>query len=299
MLWEKKVKVKEMTAKNGFLLSGSKIAIIGLGLMGGSLALALRGWCAGVYGIDSDLEVIKLALHERIVDHASDDPAKFLPGVNMVILATPIPSILDLLQQLPDFTPNPCIVLDLGSTKRLIVDSMSHLPDRFDPIGGHPLCGREKLSLANADGNLFRDAPFLLTPLKRTSARALSAARQIISAIGAAEITVDAVKHDRSLASTSHLPFLLSSALVLSTPQADAPFIGSGFRSNSRLAATPASMMSGILESNRDNVLESLGHFRSALDEIEAALRSNDAEQLDGILQKAANHYHLLVPTQG
>ncbi len=202
-----------MPDEDGFFLSRSRIVIIGLGLMGGSLALALKGRCAEVYGIDSDQATLELARRQNIVDRADSDPARLLPGADMVILAAPVPMILNLLEQLPAFMPDPCVVLDLGSTKRLIVEAMSRLPDRFTPIGGHPLCGKEKLSLANAERTIYYAAPFLLTPLERTSARALSAAKQIIEAIGAKAIILDAEEHDRVLAATSHLPFLLSSAL--------------------------------------------------------------------------------------
>jgi prephenate dehydrogenase len=163
---------------------------------------------------------------------------------------------LTLLEQLPSFTPNPCIVMDLGSTKKLIVDAMSCLPERFDPIGGHPICGKEKLSLANAERTLYYAAPFLLTPLERTSSRALSAANQIIEAVGAKANILDATEHDRILASTSHLPFLLASALALATPDNVSAFIGTGFKSTSRVAGTSASMMLGVLQSNRENVLK-------------------------------------------
>ena len=122
--------------------------------MGGSLALGLRGKCAAIYGIDPQLATLELALSQHIVDYADSNPAKILPEVDMVVLSAPIPAILDFLEQLPTLTPNPCIVIDMGSTKKLIVESMSRLPERFDPIGGHPICGKEKLSLANAERTL-------------------------------------------------------------------------------------------------------------------------------------------------
>jgi prephenate dehydrogenase len=124
-----------------FNLAESKVAIIGLGLMGGSLALGLRGKCAALYGIDPHQPTLELALSQHIVDYADSDPAKLLPEADLVILSAPVPAILTLLKQLPSFTSNPCIVMDLGSTKKQIVDAMSCLPERFDPVGGHPICG--------------------------------------------------------------------------------------------------------------------------------------------------------------
>lgn len=259
--------------------------------MGGSLALGLRGKCSALYGIDPHLPTLKLALSQHIVDYADSDPANLLPEVDLVILSAPVPAILTLLEQLPLFTSTPCIVMDMGSTKKLIVQSMSRLPERFDPIGGHPICGKEKLSLANAERTLFYAAPFLLTPLERTSSRALSAANQIIEAVGAKATILEAAEHDRILASTSHLPFLISSALALATPQDVSSFVGPGFKSTSRLAGTSSSMMLGVLQSNRENVLNVLHGMQSQLAEIESALSSSDFSKLESILNEAQSKY--------
>jgi len=274
-----------------FNLAESKVAIVGLGLMGGSLALGLRGKCAALYGCDPHHATLELALSQHIVDYADSDPANLLPEVDLVILSAPVPAILTLLEQLPSFTSNQCIVMDLGSTKKLIVESMSRLPERFDPIGGHPICGKEKLSIANAERTLYYAAPFLLTPLERTSARALSAANQIIEAVGAKATILDAVEHDRILASTSHLPFLISSALALATPNDIASFVGPGFKSTSRLAGTSSSMMLGVLQSNQENVLNALHELQSQLAEIESVLSTNDFSKLESILNEAQDKY--------
>jgi prephenate dehydrogenase len=274
-----------------FDLAESKIAIIGLGLMGGSLALGLRGKCAVLYGCDPHLPTLELALSQHIVDYTDSDPAKFLPEADLVILSAPVPAILTLLEKLPTYTSNPCIVMDMGSTKKLVVESMSQLPERFDPIGGHPICGKEKLSLANAERTLYYAAPFLLTPLERTSPRALSAANQIIEALGAKATILDATEHDRILAATSHLPFLLSSALALATPQDVQPFVGPGFKSTSRLAGTSSSMMLGVLQSNRENVLNALAEIEKQLAEIRSALSSEDFNKLESILKEAQSKY--------
>jgi prephenate dehydrogenase len=278
-----------------FILAQARVAIVGLGLMGGSLALGLRGKCAALYGIDPHPATLELAVSQHIVDEADSNPAVMLPKADVVILAAPVPAILDLLEQLPSYTSSPCIVMDLGSTKRLVVEAMAQLPERFDPIGGHPICGKEKLSLANAERTLYYAAPFLLTPMERTSSRSLSAAHQIIEALGAKPKILDAVEHDRILASTSHLPFLVSSALALATSQEVAPFIGPGFKSTSRLAGTPASMMLGILQTNRENVMIMLHGMQTKLTEIEAALSASDFSKLESLLDDAQSKYQALM----
>ena len=263
--------------------------------MGGSLALALKGKCAALYGVDSDPATLELALAKQIVEEADTDPATLLPQAYIIILATPVPAIIDFIHQLPLLTQNPCIVLDLGSTKRDILEAMSTLPERFDPIGGHPICGKEKLGLENADQNLYQDAPFVITPLQRTTPRARNAVQQIVSAIGAYWIEMTAEEHDRALASTSHLPFLLSSALALSTSAEYFSFIGPGFRSTSRLAGTPSHIMMGILKTNRNNILEAIQNFCQSLTEVELALQSENYPQLELILNQSRIAYQKVV----
>lgn len=281
--------------EDGFSLKDASVGIVGLGLMGGSLAMALKGKCARLVGFDSHPPTLELALSKRIIDQAESDPANCPLELDLLILATPVPAILHFLHHLP-FTNNhlPVTLLDLGSTKRDITHAMSALPENFDPLGGHPICGREKLGLENADADLYKNAPFVITPLERTTQQAKSAARQIISAVGAHPIEMTAEEHDRILASTSHLPFLLASALAHSTPQEFAPLIGPGFRSATRLAGTPSSMMMGVLHSNRDNVLNAIQDFRASLDEIEIALENENYPELQTLLDQSYDSYHLL-----
>jgi len=283
---------------DAFSLKSSNLAIIGLGLMGGSLALALKGHCASLYGIDPDPATLELALRQNIVDLADSDPAKLLPQADLVILAAPVPAILTLLERLPAYTPNPLIVLDLGSTKRAVVEKMEQLPERFDPLGGHPICGKEKLSLAHAERTLYYAAPFILTPLARTTARARSAADQILAVLGANRLLLDPADHDRILARTSHLPFLLASALALSTPDECAPLVGPGFRSTSRLAGTPSSMMMGILQTNRENLLAALEALQDELALLTSALAENDFATLQSTLDAAREKYSGLTSNQ-
>ena len=281
--------------EDGFRLQDARIAIIGLGLMGGSLAMVLKGKCAALYGIDCDHTMLQLALDKEIVDRVDTDPAQLLPQADLVILATPVPAILDLIPKLPSLTPNPCIVLDLGSTKRDIVDSMSKLPERFDVIGGHPICGREKLGLQNAEPGLYEGAAFIITPLPRTTRRARTALEHISAALGARPLEMDPEQHDRALAFTSHLPFLLSSALTLTAPSEYSPLMGTGFRSASRLAGTPSSMMLGVLASNRDNILEAISVFQQQLSEIQTKLAADDAQPLAALLDQSRAAYQSLI----
>lgn len=261
-------------------LQNARIAILGLGLMGGSLALALQGKCAALFGVDPDPAALSLAIEKGIVSRASADPTSVLPQAELVILAAPVRTIIEILNELPNLHSGEAVVLDLGSTKTQIVEAMSCLPPRFDPIGGHPMCGKETFSLANADPRLFEGAPFALTPLPRTSEKARNLAEELVCTIGARPLWLDAETHDRWVAATSHLPHLLSVALTLATPHEAAPLIGPGFRSMARLARSSPAMRLDILATNRENILEVLGRFRTQLDLLETCLTNDDYNTL-------------------
>jgi prephenate dehydrogenase len=283
--------------ESGFSLADSTVVIVGLGLMGGSLALSLKGKCAHLMGLDTDQATLELARRRKMVDVADDDPAGVLPGADLLILAVPVPAILDWLRDIPMYIRHPCIILDVGSTKRAIVERMESLPPDWDPIGGHPICGKETLGIEHADPALFQDQPFILSPLERTTQRARSAVGQILSILEARSIELDAESHDRILALTSHLPYLLSAALARSTPSDYAPLIGPGFRSASRLAGTPSGMMLGVLKSNRDNILDSILRLHNSLTEIETALQKDDCLELENMLIQARQAYYSLAMT--
>ncbi|MDI6696464.1 MAG: prephenate dehydrogenase/arogenate dehydrogenase family protein [Anaerolineales bacterium] len=276
-------------------ISNARLAIIGLGLMGGSLAMALQGKCAALLGVDADPQTVEQALRRKIVHQASDQLEAILPEADVIILATPVRSILSVLQQLPRVHPGQAVVMDLGSTKREIIRQMETLPQRFEPVGGHPMCGKEQGSLINAESTLFQDATFVLTPLERSSPRARSVAEQIVQAVGANPIWLDAELHDRWAAATSHLPYLAANALAASIPPEARVLVGPGLRSTTRLAPSSLPMMLDILATNRDNVLESLRRFRQAMDQLEAALLNDQQEALQSLLsQGSANHRQLM-----
>ncbi len=266
----------------------TRVAILGLGLMGGSLALALRGKCAALYGSDPNPAALSLALERNILDRASAHPGDILPQADLVILAAPVCAILDLLQEIPALHPGSPVVLDLGSTKQQILEAMALLPPRFDPLGGHPMCGKEKPGLENASADLFTGAVFAFTRLARTSEGACALGSQIAGAIGAVPFWLDAGVHDRWTAATSHLPYLLASALALATPGEAAPLVSSGFRSTTRLAASSPEMMLDILRTNPENILKALHELKSQLDRLEAGLRGEDWTALSERLRQAA-----------
>ncbi len=254
-----------------------RLGFYGLGLMGGSLALALRPRVAALHAYDPDPQVRALGLQRGVIDYAHARPADLLAQVDLLLLSAPVRANLRLLQQLPQLTERPLMVLDISSTKRAILAAMQALPPRFDPLGGHPMCGKETNGLAHAEADLFHGAPFAFTPLPRTSPRLKALAQDLAESLGARPLWLDADTHDRWTAAVSHLPYLLAAALTQATPPEAAALVGPGFRSSTRLAGSSPAMMLDILTTNRGPVLEALSRFRAALDELETALRQDEA----------------------
>jgi len=284
------------------------VAILGLGLMGGSLALGLLGKVREVRAADPDAKARALAVQMGIVDEISADPAEILSGIDIIVLAAPVRANLALVKALPRLIPaapaalptrgfggDKPIVLDLGSTKTAICQAYAGLPEHFDPVGGHPMGGKERGGLENADAAIFHGVTFALTALPRTSPRARTVAEGLARLLGSQPVWVEAEAHDRWAAATSHLPYLLANALALATPVESKELVGPGFRSTSRLAASFTPMMLDVLLSNRENVLEAIGRYRREWEALETALRQGDEGALRESLERSAQRHAQLV----
>jgi prephenate dehydrogenase len=264
------------------------VGIIGLGLMGGSLAMALRAQCASISGYDADHGTLDQALRRGLIDRPIDRRGDH---VDLLILAAPVNAILDWLIKLPAVFLGDFHVIDLGSTKGQIVAAMRTLPDRISPIGGHPMCGKETAGLAVATPDLYRRCLFVLTPLDRTRAATVTVTQQLIDAIGARALVLDPERHDQLAAAISHVPYLTSLALVDAALRADDEaawtMAASGFRDSTRLAASDVTMMLDILLSNREGVLSGLARLRASLETLTNLVEQGDRAALRSIIEAA------------
>ena len=283
------------------LLRESTVAIVGLGLMGGSLALALRAQntCQKIIGVTRNPRTRTDALACGAADVVGLD-LSLIAEADVVILATPVRTILDHLPPVGRLAREGAIVMDLGSTKCAIVQEMKALPPHVEPIGAHPMCGKETGGFGSADASLYRNAAFVLTPLERTSPPTLALAQSLARAIGARPIVLDAKRHDRIVAAISHLPFALAASLIMYADElarADDliyTLAASGFRDTSRLAASDTTMMLDILMTNRENVASMMRACSSRLSELADLVETEDESALRARLTSAAaNRRHL------
>jgi prephenate dehydrogenase len=278
-------------------LADCRVAIVGLGLMGGSLALALRGRCRSLLGCDPDPAALTLARNCQAVEVISSDPGEILPQADLVILAAPVRAILKLLKELPNLHPGRAMVVDLGSTKRAVTQAMQALPQRFDVLGGHPMCGRERGTLAAADAHLFEGKTFAFTALAQTSPQARQLAGELAQAIGARPLWLDPETHDRWTAASSHLPYLVANALAAATPAEVAPMVGTGFLSTTRLAVSPVDMMLDVVLTNPEHVQAALRRFQGQLALLQSSLERGDEAGLRALLQAGAAQRERIAPS--
>lgn len=281
--------------ESGFDLSKQKIAIIGLGLMGGSLALALRGACKKLLAVDQNPETIRLAMEHEIVDFISDSPEAVLPQADVIILATPVFTILKLIERLPEWKPEGAVVIDLGSTKQAVCQALAGLPKQFSAVGGHPMCGKTEFTLKNAEVDLFRGSPFVLVNLPNSTPQSIHLAESITAAVGALPLWLDAETHDQWTAVTSHFPFLLANLMAAITPQEAAPLAATGWQSTTRLAGSSLQMMADILKSNRLQVLAVLDQYSKQLNQVRDLLENQDFDNLNELLSAGrVQHQHII-----
>ena len=276
-------------------LSGRVVAIVGLGLMGGSLALALRAQnaCRKIIGVTRNPDTQADALARRVVDKVGAD-VSLVAEADVVVLATPVRTILQQLPQVGAVARAGTVVMDFGSTKRDIVAAMQSLPPHVEPIGAHPMCGKETSGYESAEASLYRKAVFVLTPLDRTSPQTLALAESLATTLEARPIVLDAARHDRIVAAVSHLPFALAAALMTTAGElarADElvyALAANGFRDTSRLAASDVTMMLDILLTNRDHVAGLLQACARHLDELADLMAAGDEPALRVRLERAA-----------
>ncbi|MDX1498053.1 MAG: prephenate dehydrogenase/arogenate dehydrogenase family protein [Salinisphaeraceae bacterium] len=285
--------MSEITVSN---IQINRLCIIGVGLIGGSLARALKKADAveTVIGCGRGVENLQSAQALGVIDAFEQDPAKAVAGADLVVLAMPVSSTAQVYAQIQAQLDTDCIVTDVGSTKGSVIadlrDELGALPPNFVP--GHPIAGTEHSGVQASFAELFIDRRVILTPESETAADAVATVAAVWGAAGASVVEMDAAHHDEVLAATSHLPHLLAYGLVdtLATMEERREifnYAAGGFRDFTRIASSNPDMWADIVLANREALLPVAERFLADLEGLRAAIEKGDRETVQATFSRA------------
>jgi prephenate dehydrogenase len=268
-----------------------QITIMGIGLMGGSIGLAVRAaWpkCK-IVGYGHRSSTLEKAKKIGAIDQAESDAAKAVKGSDLVLLCTPVGVFESLLREIAPALSAGCIVTDVGSTKRSVVKSAEAiLPKKVHFVGSHPIAGSEKRGVDYARTDLFRHALCIVTPTKKTPPAAVKSVEDFWKALEMRVVRLSPEEHDRHLADVSHLPHLAAAAMVAIQEDSSIDFCGQGFLDATRIAGGDAGLWRDIFLDNADNLRDGVKRLQEQIREVMVMLEARDAEALRDWLAAAA-----------
>jgi prephenate dehydrogenase len=270
-----------------------RLSLVGLGLLGGSVAKAARaeGLADEIVAVGRERERLEPALRDGVVDRISTRLEEGVAGSDFCLLATPVATLTALLPAVWPALPADAVLTDVGSTKASIVEAAEAL-GRVRPlafVGSHPMAGSEQSGYRVSRRDLFHGATVILTPTERTDSHAVKRVGAFWEALGGRLVILDPVTHDRATAAISHLPHLVADALVDAVVRMDPRFFevaGRGFRDTTRIAASDPRVWREIFQENRAGLTEALTSFRAALDELERLLAVGDVTAIEEALDR-------------
>jgi prephenate dehydrogenase len=278
-----------------------KLAVLGVGLIGGSIALAARERLgASVTGFDVAAAALETAAARGLVDHVAPSAADAVRGAEAVFVAVPVGALSDAVGTALESSPRDCVVSDVGSTKRTIVAAFTD--PRF--VGGHPLAGAETSGAGNARQDLFEGATWYLTPTSSTSGLLYERLHHLLHGLGARPVAIEADAHDTILATVSHLPHVLANVLVGQAATALAqgderlPATGPSFRDATRVAGAPTGIWTDIYMSNGDVLAAQIESTISRLGQVRDALREGREDWITAWNDEAADDRRRLLEAQ-
>ena len=265
-----------------------RVAIIGLGLIGGSIGLALKRAeldNLNIVGHDAEFGVNGRARKLGAIDKEARHPAEAAEGAALVIIATPILQVKAVFEAIAPALASGAVVTDTASTKRDVMSwAADFLPDDISFVGGHPIAGKETPGIEAAEASLFDGCPWAMIPTMNATESAIRTTENFITVIGAVPTLIDAEEHDSYLAAVSHLPLVLSTALFSLASRSQAwpelaPFAGPGFRDTTRLASSSPGMSHDISLTNRENLLHWLDRYLEELAGLRTIIASSDTQE--------------------
>jgi len=273
------------------------VAIVGVGLIGGSIGLALqeRALARRILGVGRRSASLRKAKRRGAVTDTTTDLARGVADADLIVVCTPVADIVPRVLQVAQACPATALITDVGSTKAEIVGQLDRELNRPGArraafVGSHPLAGSEKTGPEFAQANLFERRVVVMTPTRHTPQPALAAIRSFWESLGAIVLATTPRDHDRSVAAISHLPHLVASALAGSTPPEDLCLAAGGWRDTTRVAAADAELWRQILADNRLHVLKALDKFETVLAKFRRALENDDQNKLLKLLEAGKHH---------
>lgn len=273
-----------------------RLSIIGVGLIGGSLARALKraNACGKVIGCGRNTNNLKQAIELGVIDHYETNPARAIKDADMVVVAVPVGTMANLFASIRDALSPQAIITDVGSVKASVVtDAQQHLEPHFSRfVPAHPIAGGEKTGVVASFAELFNNHRVILTPLSETDSQAIALVTTMWETTGAQVINMSVEQHDEILAATSHLPHILAYNLVNTLAKMDAKkdifqYTAGGFRDTTRIAASDPNMWRDICLANRDAILKMLEHFNTEYMQFYEAIKNGDGKRIETQLKHA------------
>jgi prephenate dehydrogenase len=274
----------------------NRLCIIGVGLIGGSLARALRkaGAVNEIVGCNRNEGTLRRAVEIGVIDRYSLDMAQAVRGADMVVIAVPVGSMGEVFRTIVPAVDSNAVITDVGSTKGSVVESAiaacGHVPVNFVP--GHPIAGTERSGVEASFAELYQRRRVILTPVRETNPQAVEKVRAMWEIAGAEVESMEVHHHDEILAATSHLPHILAFGLVDSLARMEDKreifrYAAGGFRDFTRIASSDPQMWTDICLANRTALLQMLGRYAEDLAGITAAIDKGDGEHLRKVFQRA------------
>lgn len=268
------------------------ISVIGLGLMGGSLAKALR--CLNpkrVYGVDICEDTVKKALHMGIIDEGDISGKSLLMDSDIVIIALyPDDAVRFVKDNIEHFKAGAVVTDICGLKQKIIEELIDVIPDSIEFVGGHPMAGKETCGIEAASGDIFIDTSYIITPHRNNTEKCLSLIERMAKGIGCKNVVrVDIEEHDRIITFTSQLPHVIAVALMNTRMCMDisAPFVGGSFRDATRVAAINTNLWQQLFTLNSERLIEEIERFEETLSGIKEAIKSHDKENLNKVFLRA------------
>lgn len=268
----------------------NRVTIVGLGLIGGSLGLAIKEkrFAKEVIGVSRKQATINMAIKLQAVDRATLDLKKGVEESDLIILATPVLKIIEIAKKIQPFLKKGAVLIDAGSTKEYIVREIEKI-SRKDIyfVGSHPIAGSEKAGIAHADKNLFKGCWCILTRTTRTNRKALEKVKRFWKALDMEIVVMGPIQHDTLVSKISHLPHAVAVALVNTLGKKDSIFAAGGFNDTTRIASGEPELWKDIFATNRENIIKDIGLLKRELSKIGIALKNRNSSALLQLLNGA------------